>query len=154
MIRNILACLFALWAAQASAHEYQAGDLKIVHPNIVETPLGAEVASGYVTVINSGGVADKLLGIESELKVEMHVTKVVDDIASMTPLTDGLEIPPGAEVGLGKNGTHAMFMGLGKQLKEGDKLDAVLIFEKAGRVKVVFNVEKRGASAMGKHDSH
>jgi copper(I)-binding protein len=70
----------------------------------------------------------------------------------MKEMTDGLPIPAGATVGLGEDGTHAMFMGLSKQMKAGEKIDAVLVFEKAGRVNVVFNVEKRSAKTNETHD--
>ena len=59
---------------------------------------------------------------------------------------------PPLVVGLGEDGTHAMFMDLTKQLKEGEKIEAVLVFEKAGRVPVVFNVEKRSAQKNERHE--
>ncbi len=63
-----------------------------------------------------------------------------------------LPLHAGKTVGLGEDGTHAMFMDLTKQLKEGEKIEAVLVFEKAGRVPVVFNVEKRSAQKNERHD--
>jgi copper(I)-binding protein len=138
----------------ALAHDFKAGDLVIDHPKIVENPPGAKVAAGYLTVANSGSTDDRLLAIESPAvsKVEMHSSSVVEGVASMKPMTDGLAVPAGKTVGLGEDGTHAMFMGMTRQFKAGEKIGVVLVFEKAGRAEVVFNVEKRSAKTNETHD--
>lgn len=153
-MRKFTAALLILLPLTAAAHEFKSGDLLIDHPRIVETPPGAKVAAGYITIVNSGGTDDRLIAIESELKVEMHASKVVEGVASMKEMTDGFAIPAGATAGLGADGTHAMFIGLTKQLKAGETVDAVLVFEKAGRVAVTFNVEKRSAQTNETHDHH
>ncbi|MGV3548651.1 copper chaperone PCu(A)C [Rhizobium sp.] len=152
-MRILIVALMSLLPWAAMAQEFKVGDLLIDHPRIVETPPGAKVAAGYVTIRNSGGTDDRLVAIESSINVEMHVSKVVDGIASMKKMDGGFAVPAGATVGLGENGTHAMFMGLTKQLKAGEKVDAVLVFEKAGRVDVVFDVEKRSAKMNETHDN-
>jgi copper(I)-binding protein len=42
-----------------------------------------------------------------------------------------------------------MFMGLAAPLTDGEKVDATLVFEKAGEVAVEFNVEARPAGGGG-----
>lgn len=154
-MRIILAALaILLLPLAASAHEFKAGDLLIDHPKIVETPPGAKVAAGYLTIVNAGATDDTLIAIESTMQVEMHASKVIDGVASMKRMESGFVAPAGKTVGLGEDGTHAMFMGLDHQLKAGEKIDAVLVFEKAGRVNVVFNVEKRSAKTNETHDNH
>lgn len=150
----MIAAIMLLISGAASAHDYKAGSLVIDHPKIVETPPGAKVAAGYLTVVNSGEESDRLVSIEASTipRVEMHASRITDGIARMAPLEGGLEIPAGKTVGLGDDGTHAMFMDLTRQMKAGETVDAVLVFEKAGRVPVVFNVEKRSAQKIERHE--
>ena len=153
-MRNLIASLFFLLPTAVLAHEFKAGSLLIDHPKVIETPPGAKVAAGYLTVVNEGEADDRLVAIESTAiaRIEMHSSQIVDGIASMKPMENGLALPAGKTVGLGEDGTHAMFMDLTKQLKEGEKIEAVLVFEKAGRVPVVFNVEKRSAQKNERHE--
>jgi copper(I)-binding protein len=52
-------------------------------------------------------------------------------------------------------GLHLMLMDLRNPLREGDRLEGVLVFEHAGRVAVQLQVKKIGASsAGGGHGSH
>ena len=75
--------------------------------------------------------------------VAIHRTETdAAGVARMVPV-EALEIPPGATVTLEPGGTHVMFMGLTAPFAEGDKIDATLVFEKAGEVAVRFNVEAR-----------
>ena len=46
-------------------------------------------------------------------------------------------------------GLHVMFMGLTAPWKAGDHIPATLVFETAGKVPVVFNVEPRKAGEGG-----
>ena len=56
---------------------------------------------------------------------------------------EALEIAPGETVTLEPRGLHVMFMGLGAPWKAGDKVPVTLVFETAGAVPIVFNVEAR-----------
>ncbi|WP_233124673.1 copper chaperone PCu(A)C [Agrobacterium vaccinii] len=153
-MRRLLLGLVALMPTTSLAHDYKVGDLVINHPKIVETPPGAKVAAGYLTVVNNGSSDDRLVAIESTVipKIEMHTSTVTDGVARMTEMDGGMVLPAGKSVALGDAGTHAMFTDLTKQLKQGEKIEAVLVFEKAGRVPVVFNVEKRSAQKAETHD--
>jgi periplasmic copper chaperone A len=46
----------------SSAQEFKAGDLTINHPWSRATPAGAKVAAGYITIVNKGTTADRLIG--------------------------------------------------------------------------------------------
>ncbi|MCQ4633437.1 copper chaperone PCu(A)C [Shinella sp. CPCC 100929] len=153
-MRILITALLLLLPTSVLAHEFKAGSLLIDHPKIVETPPGAKVAAGYLTVVNSGEGEDRLLAIESTTisRVEMHASTITDGVARMKQLESGLPIPAGKSASLGDEGTHAMFMDLTRQLKAGEKIEAVLAFEKAGRVPVVFNVEKRSAQKVERHE--
>lgn len=145
---SFAALLFGMSALAVSAHDFNAGSIYIDHPMIQEAPPNAPVLGGYIMLQNNGTEDDRLVGIESNAveKVELHRTVMNDDIASMTPMTDGLPIPAGNIVWLGDGGTHAMFIKPSARYRDGDEVPATLIFEKVGRIDVTFKVEKRTGS--------
>ncbi|HEV7437302.1 MAG TPA: copper chaperone PCu(A)C [Pseudorhizobium sp.] len=153
-MRKLLLSFVVMLPTMGHAHDYTAGDLVINHPKIIETPPGAKVAAGYLSIANKGNEDDRLLAIESTVvpKVELHTSSITDGVARMTPMEGGMALPAGKTTALGDEGTHAMFTNLPQQLKQGEKVEAVLVFEKAGRVPVVFNVEKRSAQKSESHD--
>jgi hypothetical protein len=151
MKKTLFATLLLVMSPLAvSAHDFNAGSIYIDHPMIQEAPPNAPVLGGYIMLQNNGAEDDRLLGIESDAveKVELHRTVMTDDIARMTPMTEGLPLPAGAIVWLGDGGTHAMFIKPSARYLEGDEVLATLIFEKAGRIDVMFKVEKRTGADM------
>lgn len=140
------AALAALMALPAAAHDYTTGSLSVGHPMAFETPATASNGGGYLTITNSGGTADRLLRIEAEGfdEVSLHETSTDDKGVARMRHVDGVDLPAGETVTLAPGGMHVMFMGLGGDpFEEGDKIPATLIFEKAGPLKVTFNVESR-----------
>ena len=67
-------------------------------------------------------------------------------VAKMRPLTNGLEIKPGQTVEFKPESFHIMFVGLKHPLAAGGHVAATLNFEKAGSVKVEYDVLAMGAS--------
>src|SRR5262249_21571426 len=68
-------------------------------------------------------------------------------VMKMRPVKGGLEIKPGETVELKPQGLHIMFVGLKKPLAQGDHVKATLVFEKAGKVDVEFDVSGMGGPA-------
>jgi copper(I)-binding protein len=154
-MRPILSlALAAALALPALAHEYAVGDLAVGHPYAAATAAGAKTGAGYLSVTNAGAEADRLLAVEADFpRVELHTTEVdAAGVARMRPV-EAVEVPPGATVTLAPQGTHVMFMGLEAQLVEGERVPAVLVFEKAGEVAVEFAVEARREDAA-EHGGH
>ena len=144
MKKTILAALASiLVAGSAFAHDYKVGSLVINHPVARATPVNAPVSGGYMTITNNGSEADRLIAVTVGFagEVQIHEMSMQGDIMKMRQLEEGLEIPAGEKVMLQPGGFHIMFMKLEKQLKEGEKYDATLVFEKAGSVDVTLNVE-------------
>jgi copper(I)-binding protein len=141
----------------ASAHEFKLGSLEIIHPWARATPGGAKVGGGYVTIVNHGTEPDRLVGAtvpDRSDRVDVHEMAMKDGIMTMRPLPDGLEIRPGETVELKPGGYHLMLQDLKAPLKEGDKVDATLTFQKAGAVKVYFTVAPIGAPAPAGAPAH
>ena len=154
---TIAAVAAAAFAATAAAHEFKAGDLTIGHPYAIETPPTAKSAAGYLSVTNAGTEPDRLLAVEAGVaKAEIHATETdASGVARMAPVGP-IEIAPGETVTLEPRGLHVMFMGLAAPWKAGDHVPATLVFETAGAVPIVFNVDarKEGEADGGDHEGH
>ena len=132
--------LFSL--ADAEAHEIKAGNLVISQPWSRQSPMAADVAGGFMTITNEGQEADRLVKVETSISavVQLHDMKMAGDVMKMEELPDGIALPAGATVELKPKSLHVMFMGLKAQPVEGENFAATLVFEKAGRVDVEFEV--------------
>jgi len=96
---------------------------------------------------NTGSTPDRLIGGSSDVasKFEVHEMKMENGIAKMRPIKDGLEIKPGDTVELKPGSFHIMLVDLKKPLTAGDQIKATLVFEKAGKVNVEYDVLAMGA---------
>ena len=128
---------------------YSAGAVTVTFPWARATPGSAPVAGGYLTVANTGGDPDRLIGGSTDIaaKLEVHEMSMDTGVMKMRPVDGGLEVKPGASVELKPGGYHIMFLGLKHGLKEGEHFKAQLEFAKGGKTEVDFEV--RGMGAMG-----
>ncbi len=100
--------------------------------------------AAYLTIVNRGAEADRLLGASSPIakSVMLHETIKNGDILRMRPVKE-LAIPPGEAVVLEPGGRHLMLMGLVTPLEHGVAVPLTLIFQHAGRVTVELAVHDR-----------
>ena len=149
IVRQLVCAAFlaGLFAAPALAQEVKAGDLVITQAWSRATPGGAKIGSGYLTIENTGSVPDRLIGGSGDVagKVEVHEMTMNNGVMKMRSLDKGLTIEPGKTVKLAPGGYHLMLLDLKGPLKQGDKLPLTLEFEKAGNVKLSFDVQGVGA---------
>jgi copper(I)-binding protein len=112
---------------------------------------GQPTGGGYLTIINNGKEADRLVGASSPSagKVEVHTMEMSNDVMVMRPVEGGVEIPAGATVELKPGANHLMFMKVGEPFKEGGTVPLTLEFEKAGKVEVELPVAP--ANSKGGH---
>lgn len=131
----------------AAAEDIKAGDLVISQAWTRATPKGAKTGGGYLTIENKGTAPDTLLGGSADVagSVQVHEMSMENGVMKMRPLEKGLTIEPGKTVKLAPGGYHLMLMDLKIPLKKGDKLPLTLEFEKAGKVRVSFDVQGVGA---------
>jgi len=139
-----LAAVFTL--ADAQAHEVKFGTLIIHHPWSRQSPMAADVAAGFMTITNTGKEDERLVKASSEISktVQIHDMKMDGDVMKMEELPDGIVIPAGATVKLKPKALHIMFMGLKRQVVEGEAFTGTLTFEKAGTVTVEYEVAAPG----------
>lgn len=134
----------------ATAETYSAGGLQIVSPWARATPKGSTVSAGYMTIINKGPDADRLIGgsVAAASRFEVHETITENGVGRMRQVKS-IEIRPGQTIELKPGGMHVMLMGLKQPLSLGQTLKGTLVFEKAGTVAVEFTVQPPGATSGG-----
>jgi len=135
-----------LLLAAAHAHSFQLGDLDIGHP--FARASAGRTGAAYLSLTNKGGTPDRLLSVRTPAAstAEVHATVKDGEVMKMRP-AGIIDLPPGQTVRFQPGGLHVMLIGLAAPLKEGDKLSLTLVFEKAGSIDVVVNVEKAGGAA-------
>ena len=144
--------VLAISAGSAVAADYFVGALKIHDPWARATPKGAPVGGGYFAITNTGTTPDRLIGGATDVSkgFEIHEMSMGKGVMKMRLMPNGVEIKPGDTVTFKPSGYHLMFTGLNAQLTKGGHVAATLKFEKAGEVKVQFDVAGIGAmSAEG-----
>jgi copper(I)-binding protein len=151
-LRALAPCVALLFATlAASAQAYDVGALHVGHPWTRSTPNGAPTAAGYLTVINRGSVAERLVGASSPAarSVEPHTMSMSGGVMRMRPAAGGYVIAPGATLTLAPMGDHLMFVGLTRPFRIGERIPATLRFEHAGPVKVEFVVQSDAPALDG-----
>ncbi|MDQ1120066.1 MULTISPECIES: copper chaperone PCu(A)C [Pseudoxanthomonas] len=96
------------------------------------TPPQAPSAAGYLTLVNSGAQADRLVSVSSPAatRVELHESRMDGGVMRMRRL-EGLDLPAGATVALAPSGTHLMLIGPRQPLVAGQTIELVLRFAHA-----------------------
>jgi copper(I)-binding protein len=151
-VRMLAAALvMALAPGLAAAHEFKTGAIEVTHPWSRATPKGAKVAGGFLAITNSGTADDRLVAVESASagRVELHEMRMDDGVMKMRKLADGIALPAGKTVALEPGGLHVMFIEIKAPFAEGASIPATMVFEKAGRLDVTFEVEAAGTMGQG-----
>ena len=107
---------------------------------------GQQGGGGFLSITSAS--ADRLLSGSTPLaeRFELHMMAMKGDVMEMRQI-DAIELPAGKTVQLEPGGLHVMFIGLKTPLQIGSKVPVTLKFEKAGDVKVEFDVRARPPAA-------
>jgi copper(I)-binding protein len=146
---SLFAAAAVLAASVTAAHEFKVGAIYIGHPWSRPTPKGANIAGGYLTITNKGKVADRLIGGGSPAasQIELHEMASVDGATKTRVLANGLEIKPGETVKLRPGAHRILLLGLKEPFELGQKVSGTLVFEKAGSVEIIYNIEENAEAA-------
>lgn len=146
-LRSVVLGLMVLPAA-ALAQEFKTGDIVVVAPWARATPGGAKVGGAYLELRAAPGAGDRLVSASSPAASAVEIHEHINDggVMKMRRI-DGLTVPGGASVMMKPGGHHLMLMDLKQSLKQGDKLQLTLTFEKAGTLVVEGPVAPLGAMA-------
>ena len=122
-----------------------ASPIRVENPWSRATAPGQVVGGGFMTIVNTGNTADRLVSVTSAAaaEVQIHHTSMDGGVMRMRQLTDGLEIPAASRVELKPRSLHLMFMQLKAPLDVGSSFPVQLQFEKAGTLTAQFKVENR-----------
>jgi copper(I)-binding protein len=154
---GLLMGFLALSLSQAHAHDFKQGDLVIDHPYATPSLAGTRNGSVYFKGLrNRGGQADRLVAAKSAVaeRVELHQMQMDGQVMRMREVP-AIELPARTEVNLRHGGAgthHLMLQGLKQPLKDGDRFDLELVFEKAGTRRVnVWVQTPRSGNAIPTH---
>ena len=87
-----------------------------------------------MTIVNRGSGDDHLVSASSPLaaEVQLHTMSMDGGVMRMRQVTDGIGIPAKGSVELRPGSFHIMFMGLKRQLRQGERFPVILRFQRAG----------------------
>lgn len=144
-MRYLIAAVLAVLGIWSAVDADAAGSIAVEHAWARASPKGAPNGVTYLTLVNNGTDADRLVGASSPVaeNIEIHEEKTEDGVSKMRQL-EVIEVPPGSTVMLKPSGIHLM-MNLKQQLQEGQTFPLTLTFEKTGAVEVTVKVGKVGA---------
>jgi copper(I)-binding protein len=151
------ATMLTVGAILSLAAQALASDVMVMKPyaRASATP-AAKAGAVYMTIVNHGAGADRLIAVAADVSKTAHLHESVDEggVASMRAV-DALDIGPHGEVQLAPGGLHVMLLDLKQPLKQGAHFNLTLTFEKAGPVVVDVPVGgvAEGADAHQDHDA-
>ncbi len=142
-MRTLLLSL-CLWSTISLASNFPL----VIDPVVNETPPGANVTAGYLTLVNETGTEIVITGAYSPTitKVEIHRSLIKDDVAKME-LQKSVILAPGATVKFEHGGYHLMLMALTEPLTSGQSVD-IILSTSVGDMLIEMPVKKIG---MGMH---
>ncbi|WP_058835780.1 copper chaperone PCu(A)C [Luteimonas abyssi] len=140
-------------APPGASEAMPAAGVSVEQPWVRLPPPPAAVAAGYMTLVG-GDRDDHLIAVETAAaeRVEIHEMRETDGVMQMRELTDGLPLSAGARVALAPGGYHLMLIAPDAGLAPGARLDATLVFERAGRVPAVFEVRSATGQPADAHE--
>jgi copper(I)-binding protein len=99
------------------------------------TPGASTVGVVYLTIVNAGASADRLVALSSPVaeRAEMHINIQDGNVMQMRPVS-AVDLKPGDRVVFKPTGLHIMLVALHRPLKRGEHVPVMLTFEKAGTI--------------------
>ena len=133
-----------------------AGDMPMVSDAWVRlAPAGTKMHAGYLTLHNSTEEEASVVAADSPqyMNVEIHHSRIVDGIATMTR-QDQITLAPGGMLKMAPGGFHLMLMHPKMALKEGDAVEINLHLADGGTLSLKAMVRKTGGMAHDSHSGH
>lgn len=145
MKKLLLTAIAALMATQAYA------EIDVRNAYARSGIPGATTGAAFMTLVNTGFSDDRLIDIITDVarKAEIHTTVMVDGIAQMRELDDGIALPAGGQHVLMRGGDHIMLMGLVEPLVQDGTIRITLVFEQAGELLIEIPVDYLATDPIG-----
>jgi copper(I)-binding protein len=148
-LRLAAAVLVLAFPIGAAAHD----GVHVEEPFALISPAGNSGAA-FMRIEDHGTAGDRLIAAASDvaMRTELHThIEGADGVMRMVEVEDGFAIPAGGAHRLERGGDHVMFMGLTRELAEGDVITLTLTFEREGEVVLEVPV---GAPMAGMEHDH
>jgi copper(I)-binding protein len=142
-MRILALLILCLAATGAMAKDFTHENITVRDPWVRATIGELRTTAGFMEILNTAEFTDDLIGAESDA-AEIEIHKV--EGGSMMRV-EGVEIEPSQPVTFAPGGYHLMIGPLSGPLAEGGTLTITLRFERAGEVRVEFEVEAADATA-------
>jgi copper(I)-binding protein len=125
------------------AGEFKIGNMELDNLWVRASVPGQVNGAGYLEIDNKGDATDKLIAVESAAskQIELHTIINENGVAKMREVQGGIPVAAKGKTSLKPGGYHVMFIQLNGPFTVGEKVDAVMKFEKAGAVNVQFKVK-------------
>ncbi len=135
-----LSALLVMGCSRGEPPVVRAANLAIYDAYAPAQPL-VDVAAAYFVVVNNGEEPDTLVAIASPMadRAQLHRLEARDGRMQMTRV-DSLPIPARGRVRLAPGGFHVMLHALQDRLEEGDTLELIATFSRAGAVRIPITV--------------
>ena len=151
MYKALIIVLFLVSTKIGAAHQFQKDHININHPHI-KFVISSGPAAGYMKIVNMGFETDRLIKVVTDFAdTELHYSNVENGIVTMSKV-DFIEIPPQKAKSLKPGTHHIMFSNFSIELTNGISLEGSLVFENAGEIKVLFEVETQ--KSLDDHTEH
>jgi copper(I)-binding protein len=128
--------LFALFAALVGVTQpVVASEIMFGSLQFRATVGSMSSSAAYVSIMNHGKVADRLLDATSNLarKTELHSMEMDNGVMKMRPVDGGIDLPAGKTIHLEPSGYHVMLIGLHAPLTADGVFEITLVFQNAGK---------------------
>ncbi len=119
------------------------------------TVAGMPSSAAYLKITNNGVSDDRLIAAKATIaqRVEIHSMEMDQGVMRMRAVDGGLAIAAGDSVTLAPGGLHIMLIGLTTDLAPDSQHEIILVFEKAGDIKLT-GTAKRPADIMMNMPGH
>ena len=151
MYKALIIVLFLIFTKIGFAHQFQKDHININHPHI-KFVISSGPAAGYMKIVNMGFETDRLIKVVTDFAdAELHYSSIESGMVAMSKV-DFIEIPPQKAKSLKPGTHHIMFSNFSIELTHGISLEGSLVFENAGEIKVLFEVETQ--KSLINHTEH
>ena len=151
MYKALIIVLFLVFTKIGAAHQFQKDHININHPHI-KFVISTGPAAGYMKIVNMGFETDRLIKVVTDFAdTELHYSIIENGMVTMSEV-DFIEVSPQKAKSLKPGTHHIMFSNFSIELIEGMSLEGSLVFENAGEIKVLFEVETQ--KSLDDHTEH
>ena len=142
VLLSVLGLLTAVAAAAATGDA--PGAVMLVEGYARPSVPGATIGAAYVTLRNAGDTDDRLTGVVTPLAESAELRTTVagtDGTPRQEPVPEGLPLPAGGLLPMGRDGDCIMLFGLDQPLVAGQRVLLRLIFDRAAPLDVTVVVD-------------